>query len=69
MFLAGAASIGLGNILCDEDPIYKQLKLADFIVIAVLVLLALGIGLWLFFRPTPKFHNKYTEAKVPGFDV
>lgn len=69
MFLAGAASIGLGNILCDEDPIYKQLKIADFIVIGVLVLLALGIGLWLIFRPNPSFKNKYSESKVPGFNV
>ena len=68
-FLAGIASMGLSDILCDDDPIYKQLKIADFIVIAVLLLLALGIGLWLIFRSTPSFKNRYSESKIPGFNV
>ena len=45
------------------------MKIADFIVIGVLLLLALGIGLWLIFRPNPSFKNRYSEAKIAGFDV
>ena len=40
----------------------------DIITLAVIVLLALGIGLWLIFRSSPDFDTRYSRG-VDGFNV
>ena len=39
----------------------------DIITLGTIVLLALGIGLWLFFRSGPSFNNRYSKG-IDGFN-
>lgn len=61
MGLAAVSNLGLSYFSHEHDDYYKQLNFFDIITMGTIVLLALGIGLWLFFRSTPDFDNRFNS--------
>ena len=68
MGIAAVTNFGLSHFSHEHDDYYKQLNIMDIITLAVIVLLALGIGLWLIFRSSPDFDTRYSRG-VDGFKV